>query len=152
MACGEVAESGWLRTTRNRVGVTPSWVRIPPSPFWVTDQGRFPLPWSTVLKKISSEAVCLFVLMCLDQTLTVKWEMNNVPNGCNHCCSNSQMCWSEMFDWMDINRVSAVCANTMTLLWRSSIAAIYTIRSLRIAVIVDVCILLLLRPVADSVI
>ena len=53
---------------------------------------------------------------------------------------------------MDISRVSAVCANTMTLLWRSSIAAIYTIRSLRIAVIVDVCILLLLRPVADSVI
>ncbi len=53
---------------------------------------------------------------------------------------------------MDLNRVSAVCANTMTLLWRSSIAAIHTTPIPRFAVVGGVCILLLLRDVAGSVI
>ena len=29
-----------MRTTRNRVGVTPSWVRIPPSPLFVVELKR----------------------------------------------------------------------------------------------------------------
>ena len=35
-----------MRTTRNRVGVTPSWVRIPPSPYPALPKKSFEVPFS----------------------------------------------------------------------------------------------------------
>ena len=36
-----------MRTTRNRVGVTPSWVRIPPSPCKALPKKSFEVPFSS---------------------------------------------------------------------------------------------------------